>query len=225
MPVLSRKNIIVLTDTKLASFHRQLGNEIARRTKAATSGQGPAAIVKGQEMAKRAVIVAAAGNHSLHIFGPPNVGKTMLRAVALKLGLANTYESRPCLCGYRTDPRRNCKCTIRQVEQHIAGFPAVDITVEAPPVPEKELSGKLPGTMLADMREQIDSMTQHESLDLDENSRNLLKAAVAELGIDAAGRETIIQIARTIANLDGRECIEASYICEAINYRPIPSIV
>jgi predicted ATPase with chaperone activity len=91
--------------------------------------------------------------------------------------------------------------------------------VEVPPVPERELSSKLPGTTLADMRQQIDNMAQYDSLELDEHSGNLLRAAVTELGIDAAARESIIRVARTIANLDGRENVEAPHICEAINYR------
>jgi len=212
-------NLIGMTDTKLASFHRQVTIEIERRTKAAINGHDAAAIIKGQEMAKRAVVVAAAGKHSLHLFGSPNTGKTMLRAVALELALAETFESRPCPCGYANDPRRDCRCTARQVERHIAKFPTADITVEVPPVPEREMSSKIHGTTLAEMREQIDNMAQHTSLELDEHGRTLLKAAVSDLGLDAATHETVVQVARTIANLDGRENIEPSHVCEAINYR------
>jgi len=212
-------NLLTLSDHKLAAFHRQVTIEIERRTKAAINGHDAAAIIRGQEMAKRAVVVAAAGGHSIHLVGPPNTSKTMLRAVALELGLAETFESRPCPCGYATDPRRDCKCTARQIERQRARFPTADITIEVPPVPERELSSKLQGTTLAEMRQQIGDMAQHKSVELDEPGRTLLKAAVSDLGLDAATRETVLRVARTIANLDGRENIEPSHVCEAINYR------
>ncbi len=97
-------NLIAMTDSKLAVFHHNVASEIARRTRVATNGHDAAAIIKGQEVGKRAVVVAAAGNHSLHFVGPPSTGKTMLRAVALELGLSETFESRPCPCGYASAP-------------------------------------------------------------------------------------------------------------------------
>jgi predicted ATPase with chaperone activity len=58
-------NLLILTDTKLARLHRQTANEIARRTTAVTEGHDAASIVCGNEMAKRALLVAAAGGHSI----------------------------------------------------------------------------------------------------------------------------------------------------------------
>jgi predicted ATPase with chaperone activity len=210
-------NLIALTDSKLASVHCQAAAEIARRAKAATSGHDAASIVCGNEMAKRALIVAAAGDHSILFIGPPNCGKTMLRAVALELDLANTFEARPCPCGYRSDPHAACRCTARQVARHLQRLPVADITIEMHRPTHRELQSS--GTTLADMRRQIGDKSGNESSELDEDSRNLLKASVAELGLDADVQQRIMAVARTIANLDRSERIKASHLCESINYR------
>jgi magnesium chelatase family protein len=168
-------------------------------------------------MAKRAVIVAAAGNHSILFIGAPNCGKTMLRAVALELGLGNTFEVRPCPCGYRNDPRRACECRSSQVERHLRKLPVADINIEVICPAERDM--RSPGTSIAEMRKEIESKTAYDSLELGDDSRNLLKAAVSELAIDPDARTRIIAIARTIANLERSEPIESRHLCEAINYR------
>jgi predicted ATPase with chaperone activity len=206
-------NLLTLTDRNLATLHRQTTNEIARRAKAAT--KDAASIVHGNEMAKRALVVAAAGSHSILFLGPPNCGKTMLRAVALELGLGSTFEARPCPCGYRGDPRRSCDCSYRQIERH--KLPQADISIEMVCPPEREMRSA--GTGLAEMRQQIKAKTSYESVELGDDSRTLLKAAVSELALDADARNRILAVARTIANLDQCERIEARHICEAINYR------
>jgi predicted ATPase with chaperone activity len=214
-------NLLTLTDTTLAALHRQAANEIARRAKAATNGYDAARIVYGNEMAKRALVVAATGNHSILFVGPPNCGKTMLRAVALELGLGNTFEVRPCPCGYRNDPRRACQCRFNQIERHLRKLPVADISIEMVSPAEREM--RSPGTSVADMRQQIEAKTGYESLDLDDDSRNLLKAAISEYALDADTRNRTLAVARTIANLDRNERIEARHLCEAINYRAMRS--
>lgn len=210
-------NLIGLTDTKLAAVQRQVCNEIERRARIATSGHDAAVIIFVNEMAKRAVVIAVAGNHSLLLVGPPNCGKTMLRAVALELGLAQTFEIRPCPCGHRNTPYQDCSCTARQIQSHVRKFPQADITVEM--VRPVERDRRTPGTTLADMRRQIDARTDHRSLNLDEVAKSLLETAGRELGLDPDQQRRAIAVARTIANLDGRERIELSHLMEAINYR------
>lgn len=80
---------------------------------------------------------------------------------------------------------------------------------------------RAPGTTLADMRKQIAAKAEHTSLDLDDVTSGLLRTAVVELGVDPDQRRRIIAVARTIANLDHRERIEAPHLMEAINYRGI----
>ena len=211
-------NLLTLTDSKLATLHRHAAAEIARRAKATTNGYDAANIIRGNECAKRALLVAAAGSHSILFVGPPNCGKTMLRAVALELGLGNTFEARPCPCGYHGSPIRACDCSCAKIERCRAAWPVADITIEVVQPPQRELNGR-PGTGVAEMKAQVASMTSHTDQTLDQDSANLLKCACAEYGIDPDSRNRIIAIARTIANLDRSERIGPAHTCEAINYR------
>ena len=210
-------NIIALTDNRLAALHRQVLNEIERRSRTATDGHDALTIIYGNELAKRALVVAAASGHSLLLVGPPNCGKTMLRAAALDLGLAETFEAWPCPCGNRALRDAPCGCTVRQVERHLRRLPTADITVEMVRPLEREM--RTSGTTLADMKEQIEAMSDYQGLDLDRISGNLLRAAAKELGLDPNVQQRIILVARTIANLDQRRTIEPSHISEVINYR------
>lgn len=93
-----------------------------------------------------------------------------------------------------------------------------DICIEVVCPAEKELRGT-PGSGLTDMKQQIDAKIDFASLELGDDSRNLLKAATSELALDADARNRILAVARTIANLDGSNSIEPRHLCEAINYR------
>jgi len=211
-------NLITLTDSKLAALHSQAANEIARRAKAAVNGHDAATIICGNEMAKRALLVAAAGNHSILFVGPPNCGKTMLRAVALELGLGSTFEARPCPCGYHGSPRRACDCSCAKIERCRAAWPVADITIEVVQPPQREFSGR-PGTGVAEMKAQIEAKTGFDALELADDSSRLLRAAASEYALDADARNRIVAVARSIANLDRSERIDARHLCEAINYR------
>jgi magnesium chelatase family protein len=54
---------------------------------------------------------------------------------------------------------------------------------------------------------------------LDDESLNLLRASVNELGLSARAHDKVLRVARTIADLDTSEAIRPVHINEAINYR------
>ncbi len=66
----------------------------------------------------------------------------------------------PCPCGYYTDPKRKCSCSPNQIERYLSRVSGplidrIDIHIEVPPVPWKQLRSTDDGTSSADMRKQV----------------------------------------------------------------------
>ena len=66
----------------------------------------------------------------------------------------------PCPCGYYTDPKRKCSCSPMQIERYLSRISGplidrIDIHIEVPPVPWKQLRSTEDGTTSADMRKQV----------------------------------------------------------------------
>jgi magnesium chelatase family protein len=152
----------------------------------------------------------------------------------------------PCPCGYRNDPRRDCHCTPPQIERYMSKISGplvdrIDIQIEVPAVPFKELSSQAAGTSSSEMREQVvsarraqvarlaggemryNAQLKHREIrqfcKLDNECLNLLKTAMSEMGLSARAHDKILRVARTIADLDASETIQPHHLNEAVNYR------
>ena len=55
---------------------------------------------------------------------------------------------------------------------------------------------------------------------LDETGSALMRSAMNQLGLSARAYHRILKLARTIADLDGKERIETNHLAEALQYRP-----
>ncbi|HYW79069.1 MAG TPA: YifB family Mg chelatase-like AAA ATPase [Thermoguttaceae bacterium] len=152
----------------------------------------------------------------------------------------------PCPCGFRGDTRRNCHCSPVQIERYMSKISGplldrIDLHIEVPAVPFRDLSGGQPGTSSAEMREAVvvarrrqadrfnGSSTRHNAnmthrqtrqfCRLGAEGQELLKASMSELGLSARAHDKVLRVARTIADLDGADAIETMHLSEAINYR------
>ncbi|MFP4105652.1 MAG: YifB family Mg chelatase-like AAA ATPase [Phycisphaerae bacterium] len=154
----------------------------------------------------------------------------------------------PCPCGYYTDPKRTCKCGQAAVERYLSRISGplidrIDIHVEVPPVPWKELRSKTDGLSSQQMRQQVVAARelQHRRFNngkvstttnavmsprqvrqfcsLDEAGEVLLKQAMNELGLSARAHDKVLRISRTIADLEHSQDIQQHHLAEAIQYR------
>jgi magnesium chelatase family protein len=154
----------------------------------------------------------------------------------------------PCPCGYLGDARHACKCAPMQVERYMGRVSGplldrIDLHVEVPAVPFRELSASADGTSSAAMREQVDRArrAQRERFGpddprlngrmttrqlrrhcvLDAEGRALLQTAMDDLGLSARAHDRILRVARTAADLDGGGDIRPAHVMEAISYRSL----
>lgn len=115
----------------------------------------------------------------------------------------------------------------------------IDIHIEVPAVPYRELTGRQMGTASAAMRQQVqaaravqrrrfssattnaamDSRQLKQHCELSEPCLLLMKQAMDELGLSARAYDKVRRVARTIADLEGAEAIQEQHLAEAIQYR------
>ena len=86
----------------------------------------------------------------------PRVHSTLKFPAAIMLVAAMN----PCPCGYFTDPKRPCKCSPTAIERYLSRISGplidrIDIHIEVPPVPWRQLRGDSDGLSSADMRQQV----------------------------------------------------------------------
>ncbi len=152
----------------------------------------------------------------------------------------------PCPCGYLSDPKHQCHCTHHQIHRYrskISGplMDRIDIHVEVPAVPYRDLAGNADGETSAVIRKrvvdargiqvrrlartklhcnaQMSSRHIKKHCQIDTASRNLLESAIDKLGLSARAFNRIQKIARTIADLQSEQNLQVDHISEAIQYR------
>ena len=116
----------------------------------------------------------------------------------------------------------------------------IDIHVEVPAVPYRELTSRQAGTDSATMRGQVtaaraaqakrfggdgtsnarmDSRQLKKFCDLSDGCLLLMKQAMDELGLSARAYDKVRRVARTIADMAGAEQISEDHVAEAVQYR------
>lgn len=154
----------------------------------------------------------------------------------------------PCPCGYLSDPKHQCTCTPGQIYRYrrkVSGplLDRIDIHIEVPAVPYKELSADSVGETSEDIRKRVvaardiqlerfrgdkiycngQMKTRHikKYCTLKNDALSLLETAMHKLGLSARAYARILKLSRTIADLETSIEIHSHHISEAIQYRTL----
>ncbi|MFQ5646019.1 MAG: YifB family Mg chelatase-like AAA ATPase [bacterium] len=154
----------------------------------------------------------------------------------------------PCPCGYWGDRQKECRCSATQVRSYanrLSGplLDRIDLHLEIPRIPYKEMSDKRAGESSETIRErvrnarriqrnrhqdsfpylnsQLNSKKIKKYCQLDREGSRLVESAIDNFGFSARGYNRILKVSRTIADLEGTPEIKSEHIGEAIGYRTL----
>src|SRR3989454_600541 len=141
------------------------------------------------------------------------------------------------------------RCSPREIQNYLGRISGplldrIDLHIEVPPVKFREISSERTGEPSAQIRERVvaarnrqqerfknkqritcnarmESRELNAYCQISETTLELLKFAMADLGLSARAYDRILKVARTIADLSGADNIGSDHISEAIQYRSL----
>ncbi|MBR3570729.1 MAG: YifB family Mg chelatase-like AAA ATPase [Oscillibacter sp.] len=152
----------------------------------------------------------------------------------------------PCPCGWRGHPSGRCRCTARAVERYVEKISGplldrIDLHVSVPSVEYEAMRRREAAEDSASVKKRVGAarerqLKRFEGAGIASNARIppsalaqycplgadaeiLMENAFRTMGLTARSHDRILRVARTIADLEGAENIEAAHLAEAIQYR------
>jgi magnesium chelatase family protein len=148
----------------------------------------------------------------------------------------------PCPCGYLGDSMRPCRCSPLQVSRYASRLSGplrdrMDLTVGVTALPARDLVHSSDGESSADIRVRVVAARQRQvtrdgrlnarlhgrrlraRTALDAAARRMFDTALTKLALTARGHDRVLRVARTIADLEGADGVEADHLAEALQFR------
>jgi len=148
----------------------------------------------------------------------------------------------PCPCGHLGSAVRTCVCSAAAVvayRSRLSGplLDRIDLHVDVPALPYRELAHAEPGESSADIRARVVAARERQQArgqhwnarltstelrrvaPLDGAGHALLERAAARLGLSARAITRVRRVARTIADLAGSAAITTAHLAETLQYR------
>jgi magnesium chelatase family protein len=147
----------------------------------------------------------------------------------------------PCPCGFYGDTTRECRCTPGIIQRYLAKVSGplldrIDLHIEVPAVPYKELRGRSDGVSSAQIRERVEAARDIQRsrgfynsqippaelrtlCALDDTGERTLEMAVRRMNLSARAHDRVLRVARTIADLDKSAAVLSKHLAEAVQCR------
>ncbi len=152
----------------------------------------------------------------------------------------------PCPCGYYGSTQRECRCGEKRINAYrskVSGplIDRIDLQVEVAPLNFQEMISDAPEESSADIRKRVISARQiqkkrfentgikcnalmtkakiNEYCHLDKDSQEYMEMAFTTLGMSGRSHDSILKVARTIADLEECENIQKKHISLAVRYK------
>ena len=154
----------------------------------------------------------------------------------------------PCPCGYYGSSTNQCKCTPAAIHKYLSKVSGplldrIDLHIEVDSINYEELSHYELEEPSREIKKRVNKAREiqlnrfkdsniysnakmnekefKQYCKLDKDSNDLLELAFKKLNLSARAYNRILKVARTIADLDGKENIEKQHVMEAIQYRTL----
>ena len=155
----------------------------------------------------------------------------------------------PCPCGFAGHPRRVCRCTPAAAQQYAARLSGplrdrIDLSADLPAVPvaaltvdqgHQETTAQVRARVVEararqasryagrDARSRVNGALTGRDIRrqcaLTAAARRLVTQAADRLGLSARAHDRVLRVARTIADLDGRDGVSEVHVAEALQFR------
>ena len=155
----------------------------------------------------------------------------------------------PCPCGYWGDPHRECRCSrVKRMEyrNRVSGplLDRIDIQIEVAPVSYEELAELPTGEPSAAIRQRVMRAREIQNrrfaddpdvfcnaemrsrdiaryCRLDRSAQEMLRARLGQLDLSARAYDRVLKVARTIADLEGRDAVNDTDVNRAAGWRAL----
>ena len=154
----------------------------------------------------------------------------------------------PCPCGFFGSKEKECTCSPRAIEKYMGKISGplldrIDIQIEVSAVKYEKLENEEMPESSEIIKQRVNKARKiqqeryknngiysnaqltpklvNKYCKLDNEGKKILQNAFERLGLSARAYGRILKVARTIADLNGKENINVNHIAEAIQYRSL----